>query len=150
MAYLTMVLSRRLLEELGHIAVVWSAIEQSMLLTVSALTSQDHDGMPTGDLRSDFKRLRELWWRESAKRLPKAHVDKVLQPLNMRLATAAKIRGDLMHGTWRQANRGYYTYGLWEQRKTLEFTEVTLPLRRIREIRCMMHRLQQDYIKAVS
>lgn len=128
-------LPRNLLLELGLIGVTWAAIEQHLILSVSALSSQPYGGKPTGDLRSDFRRLRERWWKEVVGVYPAKDVNKVFQPLNMRLAEASKIRGDLAHGTWNVVSRGLYNWEMWEQRKDLVFRSVHFSLAEIRTFR---------------
>ena len=131
-------------------ALVWAQIEQSMILTVSALTAQDHDGNPTGNLRTDFKRLRDLWWAQSKLRLPKAHVDKVLHPLNTRLAEASKLRGQFMHGTFAPLGQGRFRVRIWEQRGDLDLRERVITLREVREFRIALERLRDEFEAAVT
>ena len=136
-------LPRGLLQELGHIIAIWGEIEQYLILWTSALTSQDYDGEPTGDLRSDFKRLREKWWREAAKRLSEPLV-KTLHPINMRLSEASKLRGDLMHGTWHVVSRGVYRWEIWEQRGALTQGFRTMRLSQLRGFREALEGLLDD------
>ena len=122
---------RRLYQELGHITATWAEIEQHLLLTRSALTSKPYGGIPTGDLRERFTRLRKAWLNDLRKNYPKEKVDKIFQPINMRLAKLAIIRGDLIHGTWSVRRSGVYVWSLWEQRgklvhKTKEYTLIEL------------------------
>lgn len=141
-------LPRSLLQELGQVTVTWAEIEQHLILHASAMTAQDTGGDPITDLRSDFKRLRELWWKEVVRRFPADDVNRVFQPLNMRLAEASKSRGDLFHGTWARAGRGSYHWQAWEQRTSLETKEATLTLSELRAFNRGLDELLRDLIAA--
>jgi hypothetical protein len=125
-------LPRHLLEELGHISTTWAEIEQFLILHASAMGAQVTGGIPETALAQNFKRLREAWWEQLVARFPADYVRQVYQPLNMRLAAASRVRGDLLHGAWSVVRPGVYLRTIWAQRGRLESEETTLMLGELR------------------
>ncbi len=113
-------LPRTLLAEIGKVIVIWAHIEQDMILHCSAMAAQDTNGKPIEYLRMDFKRLREKWYQLCVKRFDKKLIDKVVGPINSKLAKLSLERGYVVHGRWSVIGRGKYHLCIFEQKQTLE------------------------------
>jgi hypothetical protein len=101
-----------LLIAIGKFATCWTKIEQELLLSASALATQETDGEPIEHLRLDFRRLRERWFELASARIN----DNRLTPINMELAAASKVRGYILHGLWHEEAPGQFVVHWYEQK----------------------------------
>jgi hypothetical protein len=136
--------------EIGVIITHWAHIEQDMILHASALASKNTDGTPEEYLRMDFKRLREKWFDLCRANFSKGVMDKVVTPLNSRLAHLSKGRGTLAHGVWFVVGRGKYRVQYWEQKTSLERFYADVTAADIREISAVVVTLKEDFERFCS
>jgi hypothetical protein len=132
------------LVEIGRVVTTWSYIEQEILIHASALASLETDGNPTEDLRSDFKRLREKWFRLCRAHMHTRTFNRIINPLNVRLAKASTIRGYMIHGRWSIIGPGRYKLEWWEQRDSLRHYSVPYTLDRLRSFSAVLMKLLAD------
>ena len=125
-------LPRTLLAEIGRVAVIWAHIEQEMILHCSAMAAQDTGGKPIEYLRMDFKRLREKWYSLCKQRFDDEILDKLVHPLNSKLAPLSVERGYIIHGMWSVAGRGKYHLRIFEQKNDLDVKEAPYSLSQLR------------------
>lgn len=98
------------------------------------MAAQDTGGDPVEKLRSDFKRLREKWYRLAVKNFPDPTAVRKIHSINTELATHSKIRGYVMHGVWSVTKRGHYSVDWWEQRTRLDPWSQDFSLAELRHI----------------
>jgi hypothetical protein len=125
-------LPRTLYAELGKLSVIWANIEQDMILQTSAMCAQDTDGRPIEYLRMDFKRLREKWYKECRKRFDAETFNKIVHPLNTKLAALSPERGHAIHGLWNAKKRGKYELLFFEQKQQLASYRMDYSLKQLR------------------
>ena len=112
--------------------------------------SQDTDGWPKEYLRMEFRRLREKWWKEIAARYPATEVNRIFQPLNMRLAEASTTRGYMMHGKWNVDRPGVYVLEWWEQKDALRSYRMAVTLAQMRAFNVGLETLFADIVSATE
>ena len=137
-----------MLIEIGRLATIWAEIEQFLILDVSALTAVD--GVPTGHLRIEFRRLREEWIKSIKDKLGDRYFDKVCNPINQRLVDASESRGMVFHGTWRAVKRGSYRVEWHEQKRRLVWFSIPISLQEMRDVNSGLHKLLTDLKAARS
>jgi hypothetical protein len=125
-------LPRTLLAEIGKVAVIWAHIEQELILHASAMASQDTGGKPVEYLRMDLKRLREKWYSLCQHRFDDEILNKIVHPLNSKLAPLSVERAHVIHGLWNVIGRGKYHLHIFEQKTGLEIKEADYSLAQLR------------------
>lgn len=125
-------LPRTLFIELGKLSVVWAHIEQDLILHSSAMAAQDTEGKTLEYLRMDFKRLREKWYSLCRERFDAKTFNKVVHPINTRLALLSPERGYAIHGLWSTTGRGKYHLRFFEQKAQLASYHVDFTLPQLR------------------
>ena len=82
----------------------------------------------------DFKRLREKWYSLCRDRFAPRIFNKIVHPLNTKLAALSLERGYAIHGLWTVVGRGRFNMTIFEQKGELVSSQAEFELRQIRSM----------------